>query len=533
VMRRSYPPLLPVKTTPYVVAEVVPVPSISLPGGATLLDYRMEELAQSLQVSFIWQGGDEFAPEDYQFELQLVGKVGPVSAWSGVQTQARYPTRAWEAGDVVRDVGWLPLENIAAGDYEVQWRILSNDGPLFDWQSLAPFTLFQMTGLSKNDFTVWQEGTPASRLPRFAGRETIPITLGNRNMPTDNLALVAPDGSTVKPAATGFGWANFIVQPHWPPGEYRIKGEDSTSGPALRVEPGRRNFAVPAEMRHPLNVDFGGMVKLLGYQLPSRRVEAGGGLPLTLVWQGQQWMGEEFVIFTRLLDNQGFVRGGYDRLAKENYSTLLWAPGEVVTDGFAVPVNADAPDGVYTLSVGWYREIDGKAGSLEITNPETGAPAGETSVTIGPVKVGGAPPGITVENPTPQVVVDQALGDKINLLGYDLSMVGGEQPAAGLTLYWQALASPEVDYTAFVHVRDVSGKVVAQKDSPPAGGAYPTGLWNAGEIIKDELVVPLEQAPPGEHEIVVGLYDFATGQRLPVEGSADGTVVLEMFSVIK
>ena len=72
-----------------------------------------------------------------------------------------------------------------------------------------------------------------------------------------------------------------------------------------------------------------------------------------------------------MLDSQQNARGGYDRLARENYSTLLWAPGEIITDGFAVPVAADAPDGIYTLSLGWYREVDGQAASLPILDPES------------------------------------------------------------------------------------------------------------------------------------------------------------------
>jgi hypothetical protein len=61
---------------------------------------------------------------------------------------------------------------------------------------------------------------------------------------------------------------------------------------------------------------------------------------------------------------------------------------------------------------------------------------------------------------------------------------------------------------------------VAQKDQPPLNGAYPTNLWDAGDIIADKIIIPLPaDPPPGEYQIVAGLYDFQTGQRLTVPGN--------------
>jgi hypothetical protein len=310
-------------------------------------------------------------------------------------------------------------------------------------------------------------------------------------------------------------------------------------------------------MTHPLEANFAGQVKLLGYDLPQRRVQPGEGLPLTLYWQGLRWMGEDFVIFERLLDNQGIAWGGYDRRAKENYSTLFWAPGEIVTDGFAVPVDAAAPPGVYNLSLGWYRRVGEQAESLAIINPETGQPTESTAVMIGPIKVGGPPAGVTVTAANPQYELDIVLGDQIKLLGFDLMNQQASAPVKSgstsnpnlptfqpfdfaqdkpsnllhLKLYWQALAAPQTDYTVFTHVRNATGETVAQKDGPPAGGAYPTSLWDAGEIIKDEISIPLENVATGEYEVVVGMYDFQTGLRLSVAENSNGEITLAKVGV--
>jgi hypothetical protein len=96
-----------------------------------------------------------------------------------------------------------------------------------------------------------------------------------------------------------------------------------------------------------------------------------------------------------------------------------------------------------------------------------------------------------------------------------------------LTLYWRVDARLPADYTTFVHVRDATGQVtgqaeaiVAQMDRPPADGAYPTSLWDPGEVIRDTVLVPVPpRIPAGDYEIIVGLYNLATGQRLPVLNS--------------
>jgi hypothetical protein len=141
-------------------------------------------------------------------------------------------------------------------------------------------------------------------------------------------------------------------------------------------------------------------------------------------------------------------------------------------------------------------------------------------VTIAPIKVGGPPPGVTVETPAPQVPRADNLGGFVTLLGYDLWL---EPETLNLTLYWRCDARLPADYTTFVHVRrptGQSGAIVAQRDHPPADGAYPTSLWDPGEVIRDSIQVPIPpEVPPGHYEIAVGLYEFATGTRLLVTDS--------------
>jgi hypothetical protein len=170
---------------------------------------------------------------------------------------------------------------------------------------------------------------------------------------------------------------------------------------------------------------------------------------------------------------------------------------------------------------------------------ETGAPVSlpittdgqltdQTSVVIGPIKVSGPPPDIVAGSVAPQTVLNQSFNNQITLLGYDIDF---SDPYLKLTLYWQSETSLPLDYTTFLHLRDGSNQNVAQKDSPPAGGRYPTSLWDTGEIIVDEIVLPVDGVSSGEYTPVIGLYNLESGARLPIVGISDNELHLESITV--
>ncbi|MEM7343795.1 MAG: glycosyltransferase family 39 protein, partial [Chloroflexota bacterium] len=411
-MRGVYPPLLPVQTTSVSSETVSKLPEpVILPNGSTVEAYHIEMRDGALEVIFVWQGGTTPELEDYQTELTLLDDEKTVrSSWLAYQTQARYPTRAWEAGDVIYDRGWLPLVDVPAGLYKIRWRLLTMQGDVLTEQIVQTYSVEATQSVTEDSPAAWQNGTSMPPIPIFSERETIQII---HPADLETIQLLGPDQTIYTPTLSGSTWANFIVDPTWPAGEYQLAG---TNEPFVRIAKSHRSFEMPL-IEVPLEADFSDQIKLIGYHLPSRRVDAGSGIPVTLYWQSLDWMGEEFVIFDRLLDNRQAVWGGYDRLPLENYSTLLWVPGEIITDGFAVPVAPDAPDGIYTLNLGWYRKADGQ--SLPLINLETGDVTETTSVTLGPIKVGGPPDGVTVEQAFPQIELNTVLGDKIELLGFD------------------------------------------------------------------------------------------------------------------
>jgi hypothetical protein len=111
---------------------------------------------------------------------------------------------------------------------------------------------------------------------------------------------------------------------------------------------------------------------------------------------------------------------------------------------------------------------------------------------------------------------------QISLLHYRLT-------ANELTLMWRAETSPTNDYTVFVHWLDVHNRILAQSDTQPRGGAYPTHAWDIGEIVTDTY--PINLAPNVRAQvtqIAVGLYTVADGARLPNRAGGDAIILRDV-----
>jgi 4-amino-4-deoxy-L-arabinose transferase-like glycosyltransferase len=134
----------------------------------------------------------------------------------------------------------------------------------------------------------------------------------------------------------------------------------------------------------------------------------------------------------------------------------------------------------------------------------------------------------------PAVALDAVLGDGIVLRGYAADGSTARHPGdtLPLALFWQAGQALTIDYTVFVHLRDAQGTTVAQRDSWPLDGAYPTSRWRPGEAVIDPQPVRLpEDLPPGDYTLWAGMYRLETLERLPVAGVTDGEQAVRLGNV--
>jgi hypothetical protein len=162
---------------------------------------------------------------------------------------------------------------------------------------------------------------------------------------------------------------------------------------------------------------------------------------------------------------------------------------------------------------------------------------------IYPMKSFGGPlqrgPDMTIyamEGPQHEVLV--TFGDTIRLIGYDSgSKVIPAGEAFSLRLYWNAFETPDANLSLFIHLVDSSGQLISQVDANPGMPGRLTPTWtDPNETLIDPprlLRIPGD-VPAGDYQVRVGLYDFATGQRLPVmseENAAGDSYLLLTISV--
>jgi hypothetical protein len=266
-------------------------------------------------------------------------------------------------------------------------------------------------------------------------------------------------------------------------------------GPAAKDEP-----AYAADSR------LDDAVILVGHDRWPHSPRPGETLEIRLYWEALRPLDREYHSFVHLLDAEGQMVAQSDRQpGGVYYPTTLWRPGERLRDDHQLTVPADAPEGVYSLLAGMYA----------LSGDGTLQPLGEPAV-IGQIGVKSSVP--TGLDDTGQVVGASFAG-QLELLGYDADQQDEE---LAVTLYWRCQQPPNASYTVFVHLLDASGQVVAQHDSQPQDGAYPTSIWDAGEVVQDRHALALPSAlPEGRYLLRVGLYLLETGERLQVEGNGD------------
>jgi hypothetical protein len=195
------------------------------------------------------------------------------------------------------------------------------------------------------------------------------------------------------------------------------------------------------------------------------------------------------------------------------WPTSAWPVGEWVTDRLRVPV----PSGV--------RARDAAALVIVLYDrSQPGFPA------AGSVVVPLSEREHLYNAPEMEQEVGVTFGEQVRLLGYDLDR---DTTAIHLTLHWQATRQMLISYTMFAHLFDPATEtIVSQADVKPLNGTYPTNWWRVGEVISDEVILPLADVPAGSYALAVGLYDTSDGTRLPVvtpteDRLPDGRLVLQ------
>jgi hypothetical protein len=247
-----------------------------------------------------------------------------------------------------------------------------------------------------------------------------------------------------------------------------------------------------------------GDLTLVGYAGPEQ-IQPGQEMWLWLYWQATAIPENELIRVT-LTSGDEAVATDFS-LAGVAGPLNLWQPGQIRRTVYHVPTSP---------------RLAGKTAELAVSLiSDTGQVEAETTLTQVDLVLRER----QFETPALANPVDIEFGrpSLLNLIGYDLpatDLTTGR--SLSLTLYWQAVAEMDVSHTVFVQLLNQVGEVVSQIDSPPQAGAAPTSTWLPGEVLADPYILSLPaKLPPGDYRLITGLYDPATGERLPVATGAD------------
>jgi 4-amino-4-deoxy-L-arabinose transferase-like glycosyltransferase len=285
----------------------------------------------------------------------------------------------------------------------------------------------------------------------------------------------------------------------------------SLIAPFLWIRPA---YALPDELTddqvaaipHSMEADFGGMMRLLGYDLATDAVEPGGQVGVVLYWEALAPADRDYTVFVHLLGEGELLVAQRDTFPGVGLLSTAWLePGFRWADRYVlqVPETAYAPD-MAQIQVGLYDSISG------VRIPVAGFGEEERvgdNVRFGRVQIRARPGDV----PNPVFI---SFGDRMGLVGYDVERrVVRPGETVALTLYWQGLEPMETNYNISAQFVDVEQRKAAQQDGWPSNGAAPTSSWEPGRMLVDrhELTV-YPEAPSGVYNVRVVVYALEEGR---------------------
>jgi hypothetical protein len=326
------------------------------------------------------------------------------------------------------------------------------------------------------------------------------------------------------------------IKPATPPGRYHFEVGmyDFVTGQSYGVAQrlGEITLTPPERLPQAGQVELGTRVEtpidknlaLLGHDYANLTLPPGGEIVGKIFWQATQRPDRDYAVqFSFLAPAEGIKYVVAEAPLSPAYLPPAWRRDEIVGAGYRFRIPAAAPAGTYPLVVNVIDPDSGEVIGPEVLLAEVTVQAHERNFQL--------PGGVTP--------VSAFLNGQIELLGYRLQdQTVAPKDTFGLTLYWRSQRPAKANYTVFVHAVGPDQIMRGQWDSMPKQGAAPTSGWLPGEIIEDHYeVLMAKDAPPWKYDIFVGMYDSATGERLPATSQAapvsDNRVWLTRVQVVE
>ncbi len=428
----------------------------------------------------------------------------PVST-ATVASTAIVQYTARDTQHTIRNPQYANFDQIALVDAILPDAPVNTPFPVFmRWQALAPIPsdLHVSLHLRDSDGHLWAEvGHPLLNDVTFPTTAWAPGEWMDNVLTLDLPERIPPDTYTLQLTLANSDGAQLGA---W-------DADDQFQG--VRVSLGDVEIAPPVEPVPPLLCKetrslTAGPMQTCTPDLPQQAIPSGDVLTLALTWSATTPPlpggagGGDYRIRWRLLDVAGSV-ALEQIVALSPYAASNWRAGDSFDARYDLRLDPTLPAARYTLAFN--------------VLPPDGRPIWPQDETLTTVEI--LPRDRLFELPSNIAhPLHLALGDVVHLRGFDLDHT---QAAPGdtlpLTLYWQANGPTDLDYTIFVHLVGPDGHSYGQVDQFPGAGAAPTTSWASGQVIVDEINLPVApDAPAGSYHIAIGLYDATSGGRLPI-----------------
>lgn len=262
-----------------------------------------------------------------------------------------------------------------------------------------------------------------------------------------------------------------------------------------------------AEEDYVLHHDFGVGTGLIDLNLSADKERPDAPLDIEVTWGTTSPPEAAYQLETTLVDEMGDVEWSERFEISPNWPIEMWTANAIVQDTFSLQIEPPLSAGSYTVV-------------LNLLDKLNGQPVGHR-VEAGKVTVHRPEQDFSVIPYTDQRV-GVTFGEVLYLLGYDLRT---SDARLTVTLHWRAREQMEVDYKFFLHLVDAkTSDLVAQADVMPRAWTYPTSWWENGEVVSDDIGLPLSEIEQGRYRLWVGVYNPYTGERLSVGSTPAGFV---------
>ncbi len=269
------------------------------------------------------------------------------------------------------------------------------------------------------------------------------------------------------------GWLN----------RHAFKGLESWQGNVRFVQYSLPNQLACEDFTPP--VRFGETIQLRRICLPAARaVVAGTSLPIALHWQTDTSVGQRYKATLQLLNSENQVVGQQDgEPGGGGLPTTGWQPGTEIVDNRGVYAPIGAPPVEYRLILALYDAETGQR--LPVT--------GGDALALGTVTVARPTHPLPVEIVEMRARLNRSVGPLV-LAGFNAYAKGfAHEPERPLlpgellhvTLYWQAPSPLPAEWPADLpFTLALDGEQIS---SSLAGPAFPTGAWQAGDLVRGDV----------------------------------------------